>query len=41
MGDIKTILVVDDEPDLCTIIAFHIERAGYKVVSKNSGRDAF
>ena len=36
----KTILIVDDEPDVVTYFAGILERAGFKVVTANNGNDA-
>lgn len=36
----KSILVVDDEPDLCDIIRFNLEKEGYHVDSVFSAEDA-
>ncbi len=35
--DIKTILIVDDEPDIVEIAQSHLESAGYRVVSAFNG----
>ena len=36
----KRILIVDDEPDLCDILRFNLEAAGYKVATANSAEEA-
>lgn len=36
----KTILAVDDEPDITDLARFHLGRAGYEVVTASSGRAA-
>lgn len=36
----QKILVVDDEPDLCEIVSFHLESAGYITEIANSGNQA-
>lgn len=36
----KRILVVDDEPDIVALIAFHVARAGYRVSTAANGRQA-
>ncbi|MCB0420444.1 MAG: response regulator [Bdellovibrionales bacterium] len=36
----RKILVVDDEPDLCEIVSFHLESAGYKTAIAGSGNSA-
>ncbi|MGH7593156.1 MAG: response regulator [Gemmatimonadales bacterium] len=34
------VLVVDDEPDITALVAFHLARAGYRVSTAANGRDA-
>jgi CheY-like chemotaxis protein len=34
------LLIVDDEPDICDIIAFHLQRAGFGTVTATSGEEA-
>ena len=34
------VLVVDDEPDIVALVAFHLARAGYRVSTAASGTDA-
>ena len=34
------VLVVEDEPDISALLAFHLERAGYQVVRARNGLDA-
>ncbi|MDD2618359.1 MAG: response regulator, partial [Bacteroidales bacterium] len=36
----KRILVVDDEQDICEILQFNLENAGYLVESANSAEQA-
>lgn len=36
----KVVLIVDDEPDICEIMAFDIEDAGYDVVTANNAKEA-
>ncbi len=34
------ILVVDDEPDITALVAYHLARAGYRVSTASNGQDA-
>ncbi len=34
------VLVVDDEPDIVALVAYHLARAGYRVSTASSGTDA-
>ncbi len=34
------ILVVDDEPDITALVAYHLAKAGYRVSTANNGTDA-
>ncbi len=34
------ILVVDDEPDIVALVAFHLVKGGYRVVTASTGEDA-
>jgi two-component system phosphate regulon response regulator PhoB len=36
----QRILVVDDEPDITGLVAYHLARAGYRVSTATNGRDA-
>lgn len=36
----KRILIVDDEQDICEILQFNLENAGYLVESSNSAEQA-
>jgi CheY-like chemotaxis protein len=40
MGDPKTILIVDDEPDVCTYISTLLEDHGYATISAKNGEEA-
>ncbi len=37
----KTVLVVDDEKDLCEIVSFELEDIGFSVVTAHNGVEAF
>lgn len=39
-GNIKRVLVVDDEEDLCEILRFNLESEGYIVDTANSAEEA-
>ncbi len=39
MSKAKTILVIDDEPDLLEIARTHLESAGYQVITASTGRE--
>ena len=34
------VLVVDDEPDITALVAYHLAKAGYRVATAANGRDA-
>src|SRR5437667_11046852 len=34
------VLVVDDEPDITALVAYHLAKAGYRVATATNGRDA-
>ncbi|MFP4382915.1 MAG: response regulator [Spirochaetia bacterium] len=36
----ETVLIVDDEQDICELIAYNLEREGYSVATVTSGEDA-
>lgn len=36
----ERILVVDDEPDIIALVAYHLARAGYRVSTASTGREA-
>ncbi len=36
----QRILVVDDEPDITALVAYHLARAGYRVSTAGNGQDA-
>jgi DNA-binding response OmpR family regulator len=33
----KLVLVVEDDPDICDLVRFRLERAGYRVISAGDG----
>ncbi|MGQ0538545.1 MAG: response regulator [Gemmatimonadaceae bacterium] len=37
---LERVLVVDDEPDILALVAYHLVRAGYRVSTASSGPDA-
>lgn len=41
MSDVKKILVVDDEPDVCTYLEMVLKDAGYDTVSAANGREGY
>ena len=34
------VLVVDDEPDITALLAYHLAKAGYRVATSGNGREA-
>jgi len=34
------VLVVDDEPDITVLVAYHLAKAGYRVATSGNGREA-
>ena len=36
----ERILVVDDEPDICALVAYHLAKAGFRVSTAGNGNDA-
>src|SRR5206468_12571960 len=36
----ERILVVDDEPDITALVAYHLARAGYRVSTASNGQEA-
>ena len=36
----ERVLVIDDEPDIVALVAYHLAKAGYRVVTASSGTDA-
>lgn len=41
MGEKKRILLVDDELDIAKLVVFRLQKAGYDVISIDSGKGAF
>lgn len=39
-GAVKRVLVVDDEPDITALVAYHLAKAGYRVSTAATGSDA-
>ena len=39
-GQSQRVLVVDDEPDITALVAYHLAKAGYRVATATNGRDA-
>jgi two-component system phosphate regulon response regulator PhoB len=40
LGGGERILVVDDEPDICALVAYHLAKAGFRVSTASTGPDA-
>jgi DNA-binding response OmpR family regulator len=38
--DVRTVLVADDDDDILELVAFRLERAGYKVITARDGQQA-
>ena len=38
--DVKTILIVDDEPPIRDILVYNLEKEGYKTIEASDGLDA-
>ena len=36
----ERILVVDDEPEIVALVAYHLAKAGYRVATASTGEDA-
>ncbi|MEN9817719.1 MAG: phosphate regulon transcriptional regulatory protein PhoB, partial [Gemmatimonadota bacterium] len=36
----ERILVVDDEPEIVALVAYHLAKAGYRVSTASNGEDA-
>ncbi|HEX2781361.1 MAG TPA: response regulator, partial [Gemmatimonadaceae bacterium] len=36
----ERILVVDDEPDICALVAYHLAKSGYRVSTAGTGDEA-
>jgi DNA-binding response OmpR family regulator len=39
MDAVKTVLIIDDEPDLLKTISFRVKKAGYQVIAAGDGRE--
>ena len=39
-GAVRRILVVDDEPDITALVAYHLAKEGYRVATAGTGADA-
>ncbi|MGH9202853.1 MAG: response regulator, partial [Vicinamibacterales bacterium] len=37
---VERVLVVDDEPDIVALVAYHLVKAGYRVSTAGNGTDA-
>jgi two-component system phosphate regulon response regulator PhoB len=40
IGSGERVLVVDDEPDICALVAYHLAKAGFRVSTASTGPDA-
>ena len=40
MGAGERVLVVDDEPDICALVAYHLAKAGFRVSTASTGPEA-
>jgi two-component system phosphate regulon response regulator PhoB len=40
IGAGERVLVVDDEPDICALVAYHLAKAGFRVSTASTGPDA-
>ena len=40
MTDGTVVLIADDDPDILSLVAFRLERAGYEVIQASNGEDA-
>jgi two-component system phosphate regulon response regulator PhoB len=40
VGAGERVLVVDDEPDICALVAYHLAKAGFRVSTASTGPDA-
>jgi len=39
-GEVRTVLVADDDDDILELVAFRLERAGYEVITARDGSQA-
>jgi DNA-binding response OmpR family regulator len=39
-GEVRTVLVADDDDDILELVAFRLERAGYEVITARDGQQA-
>jgi two-component system phosphate regulon response regulator PhoB len=40
IGSGERVLVVDDEPDICALVAYHLAKAGFRVSTASTGAEA-
>ena len=41
MGDTKKVLVIDDEPEMLSLVKYTLEQAGFEVATCDNGRQAW